>query len=331
MSSFSLYKYEMANKVTVANVVKKPATCGYFASYAETNGKDLKEMSEMILSENMKVDNPVLRAARGYAELLLWSVFPLHSIVNGECTCGKQCSAPGKHPRTNDGLKSGTTDLSIINKWFTRHPDSNIGIVTGRVSGFFAFDVDGKEGEESLERLISHFGVLPDTVQAITGSGGSHYLFNYQEGIGSKTNLFPSIDIRGDGGYIVVSPSEHVSGNLYQWELSSRPIENEVAESPQWLLKLLLKPKQEKMMAKPSSHWTSLMNGVNEGGRNNAAAQLAGHLFRRYVHPHLVVEIIGLWNEKNNPPIEENELNTIINSIAGKELKRRKGGGQWTM
>jgi len=42
MSSFSLYKYEMANKVNVANVVKKFATCGYIASYAVTNRKDLK-------------------------------------------------------------------------------------------------------------------------------------------------------------------------------------------------------------------------------------------------------------------------------------------------
>ena len=43
MSSFTLYKYEMANKVNVANVVKMSATCGYFASYAEMNGKDLKK------------------------------------------------------------------------------------------------------------------------------------------------------------------------------------------------------------------------------------------------------------------------------------------------
>ena len=42
MSSFSLCKYEMANKFNGANVVKKSATCGYFAFYAETSGKDLK-------------------------------------------------------------------------------------------------------------------------------------------------------------------------------------------------------------------------------------------------------------------------------------------------
>lgn len=43
MSSFTLYKYEMANKVNGGNVVKKSATCDYFASYEETNRKDLKK------------------------------------------------------------------------------------------------------------------------------------------------------------------------------------------------------------------------------------------------------------------------------------------------
>ena len=285
-------------------------------------------MSKTNLSENMKVENPVLRAAKAYAELLSWSVLPVHSVVNGECTCGKHCSAPGKHPRTWDGLKSATTDLSIINKWFTLHPDSNIGVVTGRVSGFFAFDVDGKEGEESLERLTSHFGVLPDTVQAITGSGSSHYLFNYQEGIGSKTKLFPSIDIRGDGGYIVVSPSNHISGNQYQWELSSRPIETEIAESPQWLLDAVITPQGTPQVKAESNYWQNLISGVNDGGRNNAATQLAGHLFRRYVDPFIIMEIMTLWNNgRNNPPLDPSELDTIVNSIAGKEYKRREGKG----
>jgi hypothetical protein len=36
-----------------------------------------------------------------------WAVFPLHTPVNGKCSCPKkeQCDRSGKHPRTAHGLK----------------------------------------------------------------------------------------------------------------------------------------------------------------------------------------------------------------------------------
>ncbi|WP_251033636.1 bifunctional DNA primase/polymerase [Bacillus sp. ISL-75] len=128
-------------------------------------------------------DSPILQAALGYSRLLKWSVFPLHSVVNGHCTCNnKECTSPGKHPRIYNGLKSATTDKATIINWFTRCPDSNIGIVTGSKNGFFVLDVDPRhKGHESLEQLIYRFGKLPNTVEAITGSKGNHYLLSIRK------------------------------------------------------------------------------------------------------------------------------------------------------
>lgn len=170
---------------------------------------------------------------------------------------------------------------------------------------------------------------MPDTVEAITGSKGSHYLFKYHKGIKNKVDIFPGIDIRGDGGFIVVSPSIHISGNQYQWELSSLPSQVSVKEAPKWLLDIVIEKKNEQSQKRISSYWIDLFNHTKEGNRNNAATQLAGHLFRRYVDPFLVVEIMHLWNEsKVHPPLDTAELNQLINSIASKELRRRmqKGG-----
>lgn len=187
-------------------------------------------------------------------------------------------------------------------------------------------DVDlDKNGHLTLDDLIHNYGPLPDTVHAITGSGGSHYLFKYQEGIGNKVDILPGIDIRGDGGYIVVPPSKHISGRQYEWELSSRPYVNPIVDAPQWLLDKIINSEEGKSKRKPSSYWAKIIRGVDEGKRNSTAASMVGYLLRRYVDPIMVVEIMHLWNERNNPPLEKDELNKIIDSIARKELSRRRG------
>lgn len=168
-----------------------------------------------------------------------WAVFPVHGIVGGKCTCGRACKRPGKHPVTVHGLKDASGDQKVIDGWWARHPAANIGIATGAISGICALDVDVvKGGEDSLDRLIATHGQVPNTVEAITGSGGRHLLFRHpgRPVKNSVESLGPGIDFRGDGGYIVVAPSRHISGNAYAWEASSRPGEAELADLPPWLL-----------------------------------------------------------------------------------------------
>lgn len=55
-------------------------------------------------------------AAAGYAQRG-WRVLPLHTVTKGMCSCGTTCSSPGKHPRTRNGLKDATTDLTAIDAW----------------------------------------------------------------------------------------------------------------------------------------------------------------------------------------------------------------------
>lgn len=305
--------------------------------------KNLSEdwkVKELSVMENKKIvkelqfqhdTNKMLKAALGYAERLGFAVIPLHTIINDKCTCfnGKSCTSKGKHPRISKWQEVATTDQDTIIKYWQKWPDSNIGIVTGKKNGVFVLDIDIKDnGHESLEQLTDHFGPLPDTVEQITGSGGSHYLFKYKEGIGNKTNLMPGIDIRGDGGFIVVAPSIHESGRKYEWELSSHPLEVETLDAPNWLINMVVTSNNKAMKKRPSSHWVDLFNNTSSGNRNNAAAQMAGHLFRRYVDPLLVIGIMEVWNEnKVNPPLDHNELNTIIDSVATKENRRRQQRG----
>ena len=181
--------------------------------------------------------NDLVRAAVDYARRG-WPVFPVHGAADGECTCGDPtCTSPGKHPRTHRGFKNATTNVKQIELWWKQHPDSNIGVPTGPKT-FFALDVDPQHGGEfSLDDLVARHGPLPDTVQSLTGGGGVHHLFRCPPGTPcSVSKVAPGIDVRGVGGYIVVSPSMHESGRRYEWEASSGPDDVEFADPPKWLV-----------------------------------------------------------------------------------------------
>ncbi len=83
------------------------------------------------MSATYSVENFRLKHALGYTDLG-WSIFPLHwpkFNASGEpkCSCGKECSNLGKHPRTADGFKSATIDESVICKWWMDWPSANTG------------------------------------------------------------------------------------------------------------------------------------------------------------------------------------------------------------
>ena len=270
------------------------------------------------------------RTALYYAVKFRWRVFPVHSIRDGRCTCGKNCSSPGKHPLTANGLHDATTDPAIIRAWWHRWPWANIGIATGAGSGFFVLDVDGDVGQTTLDGYETKHGRLPDTVEAITGGGGRHILFQHPGfDIRNVVRLAPGLDIRGDGGYIVAPPSVHRSGRQYEWELSSRPDEVEIAPAPTWLLDMLRHDRATKTQAAPASEWQALAQGVAEGGRNNAITRIAGHLLRRYVNPSLTLQLILAWNNSYCfPPLPATEVIKTVDSVAKMELRRRQGGAQ---
>ncbi len=178
-----------------------------------------------------------------------WHVVPLHTPAPDGCSCGRaDCASPGKHPRTRHGLKDATTDEQAIREWWEASPLANIGVATGSESGLFVLDVDGRHGgDDSLAALRQEHGSFPTTVGALTGSG--EHIYFAHPGTHVPTNagkLGEGLDIRGDGGYVVVPPSLHSSGRLYAWEGSGDPEEVTLASAPPWLLELIATSSRQK-------------------------------------------------------------------------------------
>jgi hypothetical protein len=234
------------------------------------------------------------------------------------------CRPRDKRPATANGLKDATTDPSVIEAWWTRQPNCNVAIATGEASGIFVLDVDGLDAETALRRLEEEQGAaLPETVEVITARG-RHCYFKMppQEPVrNSAGKIGAHLDIRGDGGYVICPPSVHPSGRRYCWSVDSA---DHVADAPGWLL---AKQKGVAATATLSPEWRTLIEGVREGRRNGSLARLAGHLLRHHVNAFVALGLLQSWNATHcTPPLPAAEVEQIVNSIAGKELRRRGSG-----
>ena len=175
-----------------------------------------------------------------------WAVFPVWWIRDGACACGDPaCISPGKHPLGKlvpNGLLDASTDSRIITAWWAACPLANIAVATGANSRCFAIDDDPRKGGDAvLKDYEAKHGKLPQTVTQITGGGGRHLLFAHP-GRKVKTAidvLGPGVDVRGDGGYIVVAPSLHVSGGRYEWQHACGRTQLAIAVAPDWLLSVV--------------------------------------------------------------------------------------------
>jgi hypothetical protein len=173
-----------------------------------------------------------VKAASVYASRLKWAIVPLHDVTSGACSCGDaECRSQGKHPRRPAWQREATADPATVEQWIAQYPNANVGIATGAVSGFFVLDIDGEDGARWLEQQAA----LPPTVEALTGSGGRHFLFKLPgfSVRNSVRKIAKGVDIRGDGGQIVVAPSVSAKG-AYRWVIS--PAQMEIAAPPDWLI-----------------------------------------------------------------------------------------------
>jgi hypothetical protein len=238
-----------------------------------------------------------------------WGVYPAHSISrNGFCSCGNtKCPCPGKHPigRWLE-YQNRLPTRREVELWFSSL-ECNIGTITGRTSNLAVIDVDGDLGISSLGTVHPE-----NTLLARTGGGGFHLFYSLKEPVPTRTKAFPGIDIRADGGYVVLPPSKHKSGRNYEWVEVRR------------LAVFDPKPFERPLTYNGSGNGTNwaddLLQGVPEGSRSLTAAKLSGRYFRIGLSLEESWILIESWNERNDPPLPENELRRTFDAVYQKHL-----------
>lgn len=170
-----------------------------------------------------------------------------------------------KTPYTSNGLKGATRLIRILNRWWSDNPDALVGVPTGAPSGFWVLDLDVKPGVADghiwLDAMESTHGALPATARAKTANGGTHIFFRHVDGVRNRGGLGSGVDVRGDGGYVVMPGSRMADGRTYEW-ISEEPI----ADAPEWLLELVLPRAATSSPAQPFSY----VAGTNDHYVNKA-------------------------------------------------------------
>lgn len=143
---------------------------------------------------------------------------------------------PGtKRPANVHGVTDATTDPAQIRGWWGRQPAANIGAATGYV--FDAIDIDGPEGQASraerwcYDPACRAAGRLPQPPAWWTETCDHPGVFNRVEAVQlgkvltprpggmhiyvppgyahdrNAARIYPGVDYRGRGGYVVAPPS----------------------------------------------------------------------------------------------------------------------------
>jgi Bifunctional DNA primase/polymerase, N-terminal/Primase C terminal 1 (PriCT-1) len=234
------------------------------------------------------------------------------------------CRPDEKVPILDDWPNRASTNPTLIDRWWGRWPEANIGIATGGRLRLLAVDVDvDAGGEAALAELEREHGALPATVEVTTPRGGRHLYFLVPDDRpmpgNSAGKLGPGIDTRGQGGYVLAPPSV-VNGRAYCWSVDSC---DRIGWAPAWLLDKLAQGGGDGR-ATPPEVWRKLVKGIEAGARNQAVTRLAGLLFRRLPDPLVAAQLVLAFNDARCcPPLPAEEVQRTLDSIAAMEMRRR--------
>lgn len=208
-----------------------------------------------------------------------------------------------------------------ITGWFAQYPDAMVGIVTGKVSGIIVIDCDSEKAYQNIQQS------LPDTLETWVARSprGYHIYFKYPEkDVSNSASIIENVDVRGEGGYIIASPSIRSDGNKYAWVIS--PDQCELADIPEDFC----------ILYNIYSIYNSLYKGgvvsgvVNQttkttndhkdhmffadGRRDNDLFHLANCLIKGGCGKDFAAKALEIIGQNLNPPFPEKEITLKIES-----------------
>jgi len=141
-----------------------------------------------------------------------------------------------KFPATTNGFHSATDDVQKVKAWFGGERLFNLALATGHQPNglnLVVIDLDVKgqyNGIESWEEVCGADGTDPyyNYPTHRTPSGGLHLFSNASVEVRCLTNFLPGVDVRGEGGYVLLPPSvivDRSTGEINAYEAEGQGLE----------------------------------------------------------------------------------------------------------
>ncbi|ADB32406.1 Bifunctional DNA primase/polymerase [Kribbella flavida DSM 17836] len=237
----------------------------------------------------MTTPTPILTAALDAAGRG-WPVFMLgrskRPVANCE-TCRPVNGQPPHDPwscghLTCHGFYAATTDTARVAAIVNAVPGGQLAVRTGMVSGLLVVDVDPAHGGwESLSELVAR-QLVPRTLWVRTGSDGAHLYYRHP-GLHMPSRPMPNrpgIDVKADGGYVVLPPSiHHRTRRPYAWGTGSDLADPAaVVEMPPPLIAACLPATPAESTHAPSAPLSGPQRDTGGGGISHPDKLLTAHL-----------------------------------------------------
>lgn len=146
----------------------------------------------------------------------------------------KEDGKPAKKPTISGWSKDGRGCPEVCKLKKIKNLVGDCALLTGEANGITVIDVDVKDkGREAMDGIIEVATI--NTPRATTPSGGYHLYFKYSPKLNNASKVITTagqkrgIDIRNDGGYIIVPPTEG-----YHWK--NHPDTTELQEIPEEII-----------------------------------------------------------------------------------------------
>ncbi|MBP9698126.1 MAG: bifunctional DNA primase/polymerase [Candidatus Moranbacteria bacterium] len=217
-----------------------------------------------------------------------WNVIPI----------GKNSKVPTCDFKEYIDRQQSQTDIFEL---FSEHI-GNIALLTGKVSGIVAVDMDTYKENYSGINIFSPLSVK-------SPRGGKHLYFRYEEGQGNEAEL-KGIGIRSTGYYVVLPPST-VDGKSYEWEsVPSTDLIKNLPPLPKNLLDAFaVKPGQSK--SKNLIEFVGLKEGESREVNMHA---VACKLYNQYSWEETVAICQGI-NKTYVPPLDDEEFKHALKGV----------------
>lgn len=226
-----------------------------------------------------------------------------------------------------------------VKEWFKDNKEQNIAILCGVPSAnLIVLDFDDIA---IYPKLFDTQTLEKETLVGKTGSGKPHVYLRSEKPVASFKIPQLKLEVRSNGNVVIAPPSKHPNGGYYEFV---NPDVKRVMEITD-LVGAIWKKAEKLGVKAPTDLFTedlhergeqpyqgldppcivALSRGVEKGIRNEAAMRLLSYWlkFKQDVDSVKAWKRLKKWNELNKPPLSNEELKTILESV--KKLDRSYG------